>query len=127
MKGIVITTDGSVSVKDFEKPLYKTVGAAVGGYIEIVHPRELPRPYLMIVNKAGLLQNLALNGIGSVLYGTPAHGQPIVGHIVIMKDGFVNGEPDIVGLDDKEIHEMLLPGLKAASDLAAVFFPEVAT
>lgn len=127
MKGIVIKTDGNMSVKEFGEPLYQTAGAAVGGYIEIVHPVGLPAPYLMIVNEEGLLQELALNGIGSVLYGTPVHGQPIVGNVVIMKDGFVNGEPDAVGVEIEEIRKTLLPGLIAVSGLAAVFFSEATT
>ena len=31
MKGIVITTENRLTVKDFDAPLYKSVGAAVGG------------------------------------------------------------------------------------------------
>lgn len=127
MKGIVIKTDGNMSVKEFGEPLYQTVGAEVGGHIEIVFPRGLLKPYLMVVNEEGLLQNLKLNGIGSVLYGTPKHGQPIVGNVVIMKGGIVNGEPDIVGLEDGEISEMLIPLMRAVSDLAAAFFPEATT
>lgn len=127
MKGIVIKTDGNMSVKEFGEPPYQTVGAEVGGYIEIVHSRGLPEPYLMIVNEEGLLQKLELNEIGSVLYGTQVHGQPIVGNVVIMKDGFVNGEPDVVGLDDDEIRETLLPWLRARYDFAVSFFSEATT
>lgn len=127
MKGIVIKTDGDMSVKEFGEPLYQTVGAEVGGHIEIVFPRGLLKPYLMVVNEEGLLQNLKLNGIGSVLYGTPKHGQPIVGNVVIMKGGIVNGEPDIVGLNDDEIRETLLPWLMARSDFASSFFSEATT
>lgn len=57
----------------------------------------------MIVNEEGLLENLPINSIGCLLYGTAFHQCPIVGDIVIMKDGFRNGEPDIVGLTDKEV------------------------
>lgn len=106
MKGIVVTTDNIMTVQEFSVPLYKTVGAAVGGYIKRVKPRGLPEPFCMIVNEEGLLLELEENTLGSVLYGTPTHGQPIVGNIVLMKDGYRNGEPDIVGLEEKEI-EML--------------------
>jgi len=103
MKGIVITTENEISVQDFGEPLYKTVGAAVGGGIEIVHPKLLEHPYCMIVDDEGLLKNYPLNMVGSFLYGTLEHGCPIVGTIVFMKEGFYNGEPDIVGLTDEEI------------------------
>lgn len=107
MKGIILSTDNTIEVKDFGEPLYKTVGEAVGGYIEIVYPALLEKPYLMIVNEEGLLQGLPLNTTGSFLYRTQIHGQPIVGNAVIMKNGYVNGEPDIIGLSDNEIIDLI--------------------
>ena len=106
MKGVVVTTDNGVRVEDFNDPLYKTVGSAVGGYIEHVHPMRLTRPFCMIVNEEGRLLDLPLNHIGSFFYGTDQHGEPIVGNIVVMKDGYRNGEPDIVGLDDSEVEQV---------------------
>lgn len=106
MKGVVVTTDLGVRVEDFEEPLYKTVGAAVGGYIEHVRPMRLKEPFCMIVNEEGRLHKLPINLVGSFFYGTDFHNEPIVGNIVIMKDGYRNGEPDIVGLDDTEIERV---------------------
>ena len=74
------------------------------GYIEVVHPKGLPDPYCMIVNEEGLLQNLPWNLFGSFLYGTIYHGNPIVGDIVILKEGFTTpGERDFIGLDEDDI------------------------
>ena len=56
----------------------------------------------MVVNEDGLFRCLSLNLYGSYLYGTETHGNPIVGDIVILKEGFVSGEPDLVGLSDEE-------------------------
>lgn len=106
MKGVVVTTNHEVRVEDFSDPLYKTVGSAVGGYIEHVKPARLRHPYCMIVNEEGRLLDLPLNHIGSFFYGTDQHGEPIVGNIVVMKDGYRNGEPDIVGLDDSEVERV---------------------
>lgn len=104
MKGIVFTPDDKMYVKEFGDPLYKTIGAEVDGYIEVVHPRGLPEPYMMVVNEEGLLQKLPFNTFGSFLYQTALHGHPIVGNIVIAKDGFNDdGERDITGLSDEEI------------------------
>lgn len=103
MKGVVITPENLMHVEDFSAPLYKSVGKAVGGWIEVVHPKGLPSPYCMAVNEEGLLLNLPLNLTGSILYETAKHGYPIVGIIVLLKDGIVDGEPDIVGLDDEDI------------------------
>ena len=67
---------------------------------------RLARPLCMIVNEEGRLLDLPLNHIGSFFYGTDQHGEPIVGNIVVMKDGYRNGEPDIVGLDDVEAEQI---------------------
>lgn len=106
MKGIVVTTDLEIRIEEFNDPLYKTVGSAVGGYIEHVKPARLRHPYCMIVNEEGRLLDLPLNYVGSYFYGTDQHGEPIVGNIVIMKDGYRGGEPDIVGLSDVEAEQI---------------------
>ena len=106
MKGIVVTTDLEIRIEEFSDPLYKTVGSAVGGYIEHVKPARLRHPYCMIVNDEGRLLDLPLNYVGSYFYGTDQHGEPIVGNIVIMKDGYRGGEPDIVGLNDVEAEQI---------------------
>lgn len=106
MKGIVVTTDLEIRIEEFSDPLYKTVGSAVGGYIEHVKPARLRHPYCMIVNEEGRLLDLPLNYVGSYFYGTDQHGEPIIGNIVIMKDGYRGGEPDIVGLNDVEAEQI---------------------
>ena len=106
MKGVVVTTDLEIRIAEFSDPLYKTVGSAVGGYIEHVKPARLRHPYCMIVNEEGRLLDLPLNYVGSYFYGTDQHGEPIVGNIVIMKDGYRGGEPDIVGLNDVEAEQI---------------------
>lgn len=103
MKGIVITTENEMSVKDFTRPLHESVGAVVSGWIELVNPRGLCQPYCMIVNEEGLIAQLDFNTVGSFLYQTYIHGSPILGNIVIMKHGFTEDGPDIVGLDDEDL------------------------
>lgn len=53
MKGIVIKTDQTMAVHEFTRPLHKSLGAAVGGYIEHVHPMMLSWPLCLIVNEEG--------------------------------------------------------------------------
>ena len=101
MKGIVVTTDLEIRIEEFSDPLYKTVGSAVGGYIEHVKPARLRHPYCMIVNEEGRLLDLPLNYVGSYFYGTDQHGEPSVGNIVIMKDGYRVG-----GLNDVEAEQI---------------------
>lgn len=99
--GIVITTQREIYAEYFERPLCKSVGAVVGGDIELVHPRGLKSPLNMIVNEEGLLLNLPYNDAGSLFYGTPIHGNPILGDIVIMQDVLTSSGPDMGGLDDE--------------------------
>lgn len=103
MKGIIISTENQLTVRDFSAPLYKTIGEAVDGWIEIVRPGGLKSPYVMVVNEEGLIKELPINIAGSILYGTPAHGSPIVGNIVIMKEGWTDEGKDLLGLSDEEV------------------------
>lgn len=55
---------------------------------------------MFVCNEEGLLLNLPINLVGSLLYGTQEHGNPIVGNIAIAQRGWRDGEPDIVGIPD---------------------------
>ena len=104
MKGLVITTEDKMQVREFGEPAYETIGKAVGGWIEVVHPKGLPDPFCMVVNEEGLLHGLPLNLFGCILYDTVRHGNPIVGNIVILKEGFTTpGERDFIGLDEDDV------------------------
>ena len=104
MKGLVITTKYEMRVQEFSDPAYKSIGEAVDGWIEIVHPVRLGRPYCMVVNEEGLLRNLPMNIFGSYLYGTDTHGSPIVGNIVLLKEGInSDGDYDFLGLTEQDI------------------------
>ena len=104
MKGIVITTKYEMRVQEFSEPAYKSIGEAVGGWIEVVRPVRLGRPYCMVVNEEGLLRNLPMNVLGSFLYGTDKHGSPIAGDIVLLREGINrDGEYDLLGLTEQDI------------------------
>lgn len=98
MLGIVVTTENEVYTKEFSRPLYESAGKVLGGWVEHVLPRGLPRPLCMLVDDEGLLKDSPkINVIGTYLYGSP-----IAGNIIIMQDGIHEGEPDIVGLSEEE-------------------------
>lgn len=104
MKGLVITTKNEVRVQEFPEPTRKSIGDAVGGYFEVVRPVRLKRPYCMVVNEEGVILKLPINSFGSFLYGADYHGNPILGDIVLLKEGIdSNGERDILGLDGQDI------------------------
>jgi hypothetical protein len=106
-RGVVVTTDDRAYVKEFGYPLHHSCESTLGGWIETVRPRGLDRPYMMLVNEEGLLHDLPFNVVGSFLYQTHIHGQPIAGNIILMKDGYRDGERDIVGLEEDEAEKLL--------------------
>jgi len=117
MKAIKITTNNVISVIDIQEPTLKGMQAHVGGIIEIVRPyglNELNVPgkesLIMIVNEEGRCIGLPLNKTGSHLYNdSPYVGfEPIVGDILFMAEGFVDGEPDIIALEDDQIEALLV-------------------
>jgi hypothetical protein len=57
----------------------------------------------MVVDDEGMLKDLPLNFVGSTFYETAKHGVPIVGNIIILKDGFTSDGPDLVGLESEDI------------------------
>jgi hypothetical protein len=78
----------------------------VGGYIEIVHPMYLNYPFVLVCNEEGKIIGLPKNRACSLLYGFMEHGVPMNGNIVLMKEGIVNGEPDILGLSNEEVMQV---------------------
>ena len=104
MNGIVINTRNEVRPVMLMEPTYISMQNFVGGHFEHVRPVNLKPPYCMIVNEDGINQGLPVNLLGCFLYGSHVYGNPIVGDILILKDG-VNeyGEYDIVGLDNSEL------------------------
>lgn len=116
VKGIVITTENEISIKDFGEDYLSEAKEVIGGWPEHCHPRLLPEPLCMFVDDEGLRKELPISGVGSFLYGTLAHGHPIVGTIVILKDE----GPNIVGLTDEEINTLcgwLLRTFKLRGDI----------
>ena len=95
-----------------QKPELKEIGSTdeirslIGGWLELVRPRFLPHPFLMLVDEEGLLKDLPVNLIGSILYGLGSPS-PIVGPLVIAAEGIVDGEPDVIGLSDQDAHDLL--------------------
>ena len=106
MIALVVNTKNEIRRVEYDPPHYDVIKEAVGGWYEHVHPMGLDRPYSMMVNEGGLLLGLPMNRLGSELYGTPKHGQPIVGDIVFLKDGYHEGEPDTVGMTEDEAQRL---------------------
>ena len=110
MKHVIICrVDGTVEdmglTEDHEFRWYaKQIGSDC---IEAVHARGLKRPYLFLVDEEGKLKNKpVINFLGSWLYETHKHGEPIVGDIVIVKEVLRHGEHDIDGMEAGEADMM---------------------
>ena len=92
----------------------------VDGWIEIA-PTVLPWPFRMVVNDEGLLRDLPVNPLASALYPGDT---PICGNAVIMAEGIVNGEPDLVGLTDHQLDKLLSVFSRIFPDLAPEISPD---
>jgi hypothetical protein len=107
MLALKITTNSEVETIDVKEPLHKTIREALGGYLEVVHPKRLPKPYCMIVDEEGLLKELELNPLGCYLYETDIHRQPIVGDIIIMREKFTLDGIALDGLHESDIDSIM--------------------
>jgi len=114
MKAIVVEAGGSIYTIELGKPLYRSAARILEGPFEIVRPKGLRHPYVFLVNEVGLLQGLPKNDIGSYLYQSHVHGNPIVGNVIFMKEV----KDDLAGLNPDEIDRMIneLKGLRELMD-----------
>lgn len=115
MKTIKIDTNCQIKVLDIPSISSLSDSRLLGDFPEHVLPRRLPQPYSMFIDERGILKKLPVNRIGSYLYETDKHGNPIVGDIYLFKDGYGPDGFDSLGLSDEDI-STLLPWLQ---DIAA--------
>lgn len=102
---IVIRTDNQVYpkvIRTDEDGLLHGLQKIVGGYIETIRPVLLPDPVIMIVNEEGLIRDMHVNHVASLLSGTH-----IFGDVALMHIGIRDGEPDIVGIPGADVAKLL--------------------
>lgn len=123
MKAIKVDTSCNVSIVELKAPLYQSLDELLGGWPEHVRPKGLKHPFCMMVDDCGLLKELPFNPVGSFLYETDKHGQPIVGDIYIMKERiFGGGEYEVIGLEDKDI--ALLDNIRQIANALKEGYPQ---
>lgn len=112
MKAIKLTTNDVISVVDIQEPTLQGMQEHVGGHIEIVRPYLLgeidvpdSKSLIMLCNDDGKVLDMPENEVASELYDNPY--DDIVGDVLIMAEGFVDGEPDIVGLTDEQAQALM--------------------
>lgn len=107
-KVIKISTTHVLEILEVPDLSIETVSGIIGGYVENVKPRRLPRDMAMIVDEEGLIKELPINLAGSYLYETDKHGSPIVGDILIMGDRQEEYSWNWCGLSEEQIQEILV-------------------
>ena len=104
MKIIEIDTDCKPEIIEAQGDIGEFIRGRLDGWMEVVHPKGLKPPCVMVVDEEGLIKNLPLNPVGCAFYETHKHSQPIVGKIYIAKQ---TGNPydgyDIGGLTDDDL------------------------
>ena len=103
MKTVKVTTDNKISMVDVDFGNFKSIQKAIGGHFETVRTQLMVDYFsdasmIMLVDEEGLIKELPVNALGCALYGTPQHGDPIVGDLIFAS---ISGE-DIVAPDDPE-------------------------
>ena len=104
-KAVKLHTSGRVEIigvpEDFD---WRWAPQQIGvDYMEIVHPRGLHEPLLMVVDEEGALKDRRIiNPIASWLYGAQDHGIPIFGDALIMQEVVTEDGPDIGGLQEAD-------------------------
>ena len=73
-----------------------------GGFFEIVRCRTLPRKFVMLVDDCGVIKDLPINPVASVIYT-----RAIAGTALIMKEDYDDGELDLFGMDEDETAELI--------------------
>ena len=101
----------SIKAIDFEKEAdglgfyYKNLNCEC---IDIVHAyglkaKELEMISLVVDDEALLKGEPVMNLIGSLLYGSMDHGQPLCGSVMICKDKYTDEGIETVGLTEDEV------------------------
>ena len=90
--------------KSFLEQAHKLIGCDL---IEVVHPRGLDDPYVLVVDEEGRLKDgHQMNPIASVLYGVLDHGEYIAGDALVAKTALTEEGYDLVWLDGEEIENV---------------------
>lgn len=87
MKTVKVTTDNKISIIDVDFDDFRSIQQAIGGHFETVHTQLMTDYFhdpsvIMLVDEEGLVKGLPPNALGSALYGTYRHGNPIVGDLI---------------------------------------------
>lgn len=120
-KMVLVTTNNEVSVIDYPaknpgdymeelRGFYKAINCDC---VQEVHARYMPKfiedckGLVMIVDDEGLITGKQVNFVGSLFYGTPMHGNPIVGDMLIMGEEMGFDGPEFAGLEEERAEKIV--------------------
>lgn len=110
MYGLKIDTQSYITKYELpnEKENYIALQKSIDcDFIDIVHAKNLPEPYCLVVDDEALLKEKpTINLLASWLYGMLEHGQPICGDVIIMKDKVTDDGIKTVGLEQKDFEKV---------------------
>lgn len=106
MKGLVITPEGKITIEEFTGSLYKALSARVGKILGIIRPHQNLRKDRVMITTFSKLEDLPENPLASYIAGRTE--RPIIGTVVIMKEGPTDDGIDFVDFDDEELSRLEL-------------------
>lgn len=141
MKIIRITTSNEISVHDFPEGTHEEQCRILREYIGpqcLIYEHVMPRRLYtqlggsakagnergscvsMLIDENGLYNDLEENLVGSWLYESDKHGNPIVGNILIVGEVWVEHGIDFCGMSDSQFN-LLYPKLEELAKEASDF------
>ena len=101
---LVIDVDNSLRLEQLKRSdWYDGIHRLLNGaFCEVVHCWGLPYPQVMLVDDCGAINGGVYNPMASMLYRGPIYGPAL-----IVEEGIVDGEPDIVGADGLRLTKLI--------------------
>lgn len=127
MDGIVIEADGSAYRKTFTEPILDSLQKTVGGYLESVSFQCEPggNDFIMLVDEEGLIKQLPINLLATMLSSFCGEGNIIVGPAILLKIYYTrDGECLFVGIPKKELEDILSYLRKASVLFGDMYVPQ---
>lgn len=118
IKAVLLKTDGSKTIKEYEQLTLQDIQSAVGGIYECVY---LPNQNIdMLCNEEGKILMLDQNPIATALYHTNHGPKDVIVGDVLLTNG-VNLDGDYISLSDEQLEQLFAFEQKATLVLPTTF------
>ena len=108
MKALILMTNGrTVTVNTPDEITCDWIARSIDcEWVEIVRPKRLEKGYVIVCDEEGALHPNFINVAASWLYETDKHGEPIVGHVMILREVMGPEGPEFAGMSDEDAEEL---------------------